>query len=198
MTNLNSRFNVSHPSVTTDGCPPEVSQTKLQWFVMRVTYCRELKIQDELKDAGVETYVPLRKERSEDGIKVVAAVHNFIFVHTTRDFMDSYKQKKEYSSLRYYMDSSTGLPMVVREKDMDNFMHAMQLSSLEDIQYLDNPDVVVQKGTPIVVTLGPYKGIEGSLLRIRGDRKVVIQLADIVAATLNGIPREWVKIKEKQ
>lgn len=170
---------------------------QLQWFVMRVTYSRELKAQAQLQEIGVETYIPLIKQRTEKGCQPIAVIHNLIFVHTTRNFLDFYKQHKKDCPLRYTMDKSTGLPMVVRDKEMKDFMRVMYKASSKDILYLDNPDIVATKGTPITIIDGPYKGIEGYLLRIRRDRKVVLQLEGIVACALNGIPITYCKIRNQ-
>lgn len=61
------------PSAAAGGCPPVMS-----WFVMRVTYSREMKAQALLQSAGIECFVPMRTDRSGAEEKQVPAVHNFI------------------------------------------------------------------------------------------------------------------------
>lgn len=177
------------------GCPPVVaSSDSMKWFVMRITYSRELKAEQLLREAGVECFVPMMWVRDENGEHSIPAIHNLIFVHTSREFMDDYKHKMENECpLRYTMDKSTGLPMVVREKEMEDFMRVTNDKS-SDILYLDNPDVAATKGTPVEVMFGQYKGIHGKLLRVRKDRKVVLQLAGMVAIALSGIPMEWCRL----
>ena len=82
------------------------------------------------------------------------------------------------------------------EKEMEDFMRVTNDKS-SDILYLDNPDVAATKGTPVEVMFGQYKGIQGKLLRVRKDRKVVLQLAGMVAIALSGIPMEWCRIIEE-
>ncbi len=51
------------------------------------------------------------------------------------------------------------------------------------------------QGTPIeLIMVGPFKGVQGKLLRIRRDRKVVLQLAAVVAVAVDGIPMQWCKV----
>ncbi len=185
---------VSSP-VRAGGCPPAVaSPNNTQWFAMRVTYSRELKAQRLLQDAGVETYIPMLCERGEDGKRYSPAVHNLIFVHSSRDFLDDYKRKVEGEcSLRYMMDRSTGFPMVVRDKEMNDFIRVTAERD-EGILYLDNPAAIVTKGTPVEIMCGPFKGVRGKLIRIRKDRKVVLQLAGMVAVAVDGIPMQWCKV----
>lgn len=161
---------------------------------MRVTYSREMKAQRVMQESGLETFVPMIWENGEEGKRFVPAVHNLIFVHTTRRFMDEYKRKVEaFCPLRYMMDRGTGLPMVVRDKEMEDFIRVTSDRN-NDIMYLDDPSAVATKGTPVEVACGPFMGIQGKLLRIRRDRKVVLQLAGVVAVAVEGIPMEWCRI----
>lgn len=199
MTSSDKESTFERPFATSAcGCPPLVaSPDSIKWFVMRITYSRELKARQLLREAGVECFVPMMWVRDENGEHSIPAIHNLIFVHTSRDFMDNYKHKMENECpLRYTMDKSTRLPMVVREKEMEDFMRVTNDKS-SDILYLDNPDVAATKGTPVEVMFGQYKGIQGKLLRVRKDRKVVLQLAGMVAIALSGIPMEWCRIIEE-
>lgn len=185
------------PSASAGGCPQDVSISDSRWYVMRVTYSRELKAMQLLQKANVECYVPMLYVRDEFGKHTVPAVHNLIFVHTTRDVLDTCKRRMEaVCPLRYMMDKSTKLPMVVRNKEMEDFMWVTEHHDA-DIFYLDNPSVVCVKGTPIEVIGGPFKGLHGRLLRIRRNRKVVLQLVGLVAVAIDGIPIECCKISTK-
>ena len=196
MVDLHTTKPLVRSSAQAGGCPPVVSLSDIMWFVMRVTYSRELKAQKLLQEAGVECYVPMRWERNEEEKHLVPAVHNLIFVHSSREFMDTFKHKVAVECLlRYMMDKSTGKPMVVRDKEMEDFIR-VTADMDEGVLYLDNPSVVVEKGTPIEIVSGPFMGVQGKLLRIRRDRKVVLQLAGVVAVAVDGIPMEWCKVVE--
>ena len=188
MPDLHKSENSVRPSASADGCPPVVSLSDVKWFVLRVTYSRELKAQKLLQDAGVECFIPMVRDRNAEKECYAPAVHNLIFVHSSRDFLDDYKRKVESDCpLRYMMDKSTDLPMVVRDKEMDDFIRVTKEND-EGILYLDDPSAVVTKGTPVEIMSGPFKGVQGKLLRIRRDRKVVLQLAGLIAVAVDGIP----------
>ena len=183
-------------SVSAGGCPPVVSLSDVKWFVLRVTYSRELKAQQLLQEAGVECFIPMVCDRNAEKRCYVPVVHNLIFVHSSRDFLDDYKRKVESDCpLRYMMDRSTGLPMVVRDKEMDDFIRVTKEND-EGILYLDDPSSAATKGTPVEIVSGPFKGVQGKLLRIRRDRKVVLQLVGLVAVAVDGIPMEWCRVLE--
>ena len=194
MADLHISDSLFQSSAQAGGCPPVVSSSDIKWFALRVTYSRELKAQKLLQEAGAECFIPMVCDRNNEKECYVPAVHNLIFVHSTRDFLDSFKHKVERGCpLRYMMDRSTGLPMVVRDKEMEDFIRVTAEKD-EGILYLDNPSVIVTKGTPVELVSGPFKGVRGKLLRIRRDRKVVLQLAGVVAVAVDGIPMQWCKV----
>lgn len=166
----------------------------VQWYVMRATYCRELKAKALLEDSGVECYVPMKRECSERGVAVVPAIHNLIFVRSDRKTMDEWKKKmEECCPLRYAMDKSLGKPMVVRDREMHDFMLVAKKPH-DGLLYLDDPTVVLKKGLDVEIVAGPYMGVHGKVLRIRRDRKVVVTISDVLAVAISGLPAEWLKI----
>lgn len=196
MDDLHNTESLAQSSASAGGCPPVVSLSDIQWFVLRVTYSRELKAQKLLHEAGVECFIPMVCDRNAEKKCYVPAVHNLIFVHSSRDFLDDYKRKVESDcSLRYMMDKSTGLPMAVRDKEMNDFIRVTKENN-EGILYLDDPSAAVTKGAPVEIVSGPFKGVQGKLLRIRRDRKVVLQLAGLIAVAVDGIPMEWCRVIE--
>ena len=83
--------------------------------------------------------------------------------------------------------------MVVRDKEMEDFIRVTAEKN-ERVLYLDNPSAALTKGTPVEIMSGPFKGVQGKLLRIRRDRKVVLQLAGVVAVAVEGIPMGWCRV----
>lgn len=183
------------------GCPPVVptsedTETK-HWFVMRSSYSREMKAKDLLDKDGFECYVPTRQERIERNGKIeqrtVAVVHNLLFVHSTREALDPWKRiHEEEAALRYTIDKSTGKPMIVDNKSMQDFMRVIAQAD-DSLLFLDNPDIILTKGQKVEIILGPLKGVQGYILRIRRDRRVVVSLHGIVSVALAAMPMSHFK-----
>lgn len=186
------------PSATVVGCPPNVSlleNTRVHkcWYVMRSTYSREVRAKEMLEADGMECFVPMKKIRTEYGDKLVPVVHNLVFVRTNRDVMDRWKRRHEEDCpLRYAMDRTTSSPMIVRDKEMEDFILVTRDSN-EKIIYLDNPNVAVEKGKQIEIVCGQYAGVRGSVLRILRDRKLVVSVNGLVSVAISGIPFSWMK-----
>ena len=86
-----------------------MSQSK-QWFAIRVTYNREMKVKRELDSLHIENFLPMTHRiviRGERKIKeLVPAIHNLIFVYITSTELKSYKATTSLP-IRYIMNKET-------------------------------------------------------------------------------------------
>ena len=74
----------------------DCQDTDTKWYVLRVTYQRELSTKEYLDKLHVENFVPVRVVRRRDSKGRFsrvreAAVHNYIFVRSTREVIDDLK-----------------------------------------------------------------------------------------------------------
>ena len=106
----------------------EISSNQTEWYVLRVTYQRELIAKRRLDELGVESFVPTKVVRAKlvNGRRVLqrrALVHNYIFVRSDRQKIDHIKQF-ELPYLRYVMHTKNGVrqAMVVPEVQMRSFI----------------------------------------------------------------------------
>lgn len=99
----------------------------MHWYAVRVTYSRELFFKEYLDAEGIENYIPMRYEyvvRKERRLrKLVPAVHNLVFVRSTRERMDEIKNKPGMNiPIRYIMDRETHQPIVIPDSQMRSFI----------------------------------------------------------------------------
>lgn len=184
------------PDSPDSGCPQDVSE----WYALRVTYGRELKLDAELDELGIKHFLPLKTvhyNRKSDGKlmkKQVSAIPNLIFVYSTRTYIQELKQQLSATiPIRYFMDRTTREPLIVPKRQMEDFIR-LAGDGDDNLIYLDNPDIIFEKGQPVEVVYGPFAGIQGYVLRIRRDRKVVLVLNGLIAAAIKAeIKMDWVK-----
>lgn len=180
-------------------CPQEVHDSEMiHWYVMRSAYGREMKAKQLLEDDAIECYVPVQKKKVKKNNEVVSqevpVVRNLVFVRTTRKIMDPWKQTHEIgASLRYTIDKSRRKPMIVSDKAMDDFIRVTRDAS-DSILYLDNPDVAIAKGQRVEVVVGEFKGVQGHILRIRRDRRIVVSLDGVIAVAMASMPRDHFRL----
>ena len=174
--------------------------TDIHWFPMRVTYGRELIIKDYLDKENIENFLPLQYAivDTKDGPqrKAVPAVSNLIFIRSTRERLTRLKMyDKRFEPLRYMIrksdiDNEQGI-ITVSDKSMDNFLKVAKLPD-DKVFYLDLHDHVCSNvGKRVVITGGPFVGVEGVVKRIMRNKHVVIQLDDILAAAITYVPSEY-------
>lgn len=165
------------------------------WYALRVSYSRELKIQSQLQAAGVRTFVPMIWRRcpvrpgmtqqngrvARPSKKLVPAVSNLCFVHWTRHEIEYYiRSFGEKSPVHFYWDRTTSSPLVVPDKAMEDFIK-VSASMDEDLIYLTEITEKLREGQAVRVKEGPFKGVEGKIVRIRKSRRILVELPGMLA-----------------
>ena len=165
------------------------------WFAIRVTYGRELKFCQALDEAGFETFVPMKRKKVEKNGKVyyvtVPAVSNLCFVNTEKPRLDEYMARLGESCPAHYIwDKAASKPIVVPDKAMNDFIQISRIMS-DDVLYLQDVTAKLQAGQKVRVIDGPFKGVEGTVLRVKRSRRVVVDFPGLLAVATNYIdPRQ--------
>lgn len=165
----------------------------VEWYVMRVTYQRELVARRLLEEMGIECFVPTEKvKRRKTGggtyLREVARLHNYIFVHTSLEVLAEVKKTK-IPYLRYMMapgGEGSSKPQFVRAKDMEDFMAVCRS---EGAQMLDAA-LDLQAGDRVRIVNGPLKGVEGIYIRTarRHEKRVVVRIEAVAAIATAAFP----------
>lgn len=177
---------------------------KQTWYVLRVTYNRELKLKDKFKERGIECFVPMRYvEKTSEGRterKLTSAIACLIFVHATRNTLDALKGEFEYTlPFRYLINKATHKPMVVREKEMLNFIAVAGNEELTQyVQYLGVEAQHLKRGEEVIIRAGNFKGIEGRIVRVKRQRRVLVELQGIATVVTAYIPNELLERKKER
>ena len=187
-----------------NGCPEHSSQGVLslcqepQWYVLRVTYSRELKIKALLDERGVTTFVPMVWRKKTEGgkteRKLVPAVSNLCFVRWTRHEIDEFiRGYGDNSPVHYYWDRTTSRPMTVPDKAMSDFIKVA--SSLdEDLIYITEISDKLREGQTVKVKSGSFAGVTGKIVRIRKSRRIMVEIPGMLAVASTYVRPENVEI----
>lgn len=168
-----------------------------QWHAMRVTYGREVRLQKYLDGLEVKSFIPMQYKsvikNEKRTRKLVPAVHNLIFIYSSRAYIDTLKQDVDsVTPMRYMMDKATKSVIVIPEREMNNFI-AVAGTLDEQLIYLKDVDAGIQKGDRVQVIGGPFVGIEGEVLRIRRNRRVIVTIKGVVAVATTLIDGAFLK-----
>lgn len=171
-----------------------MNHTQKQWYALRVTYSRELKIKDYLDARHIENYIPMRYTiRTGGGQRrrtLVPAVHNLIFVHMDADSLKELKTTD--LPIRYMMDCETRRPITVPDKQMEDFMRIVA-SDIEHVEVVEAQTVRFTEGDRVRVMAGPFCGIEGFYVRYKGHSKVAISIGGLLTALTAYVPVDCVE-----
>jgi len=159
---------------------------KKVWYAIRVTYNRELRVKEDLDGRGIENFVPMqyrREERNGQMVKrLVPSVHNLIFIHIEPSRMKEYKMTTDLP-IRYIMSRTSdgsSRPITVPDNEMENFIKVAGTYD-EKLIYLNPDPGDFSKGERVRIIGGVFAGVEGTFVRVKGDRRVLINVPGVVA-----------------
>lgn len=167
-----------------------------EWYVLRVTYQRELLAKEQLDALGIHCFVPMKTIRKLDKSgkyikKRVSALHNYIFINSSRSEIDEIKLTK-IPWLRYVMSNNgerSKQILTVPNKQMLDFI-AVAGSDDERIEYISEDQMHLTQGDRVRILSGPFEGVEGIFMKINNKkgRCVVVKIEGITAVATASIP----------
>lgn len=187
-----------NPEATTS--KPTDKDSQIVWFAMSAPYRRELKAKEYLQAKGIECFVPmvnaLVEKRSGAKIrKQVPAIHNLIFVHTSKNVIQEIKRGVDYLQYRTMPREGKNIPIIIPDRQMQQFIAVTQTTN-EELIYMRPEEVNIAKGTRVRVHGGAFDGTEGVFVKIQGKRKprVVLLIQGVAAVALAEINTEFIEI----
>ena len=183
------------------GCPEHSSEgVPSSWYALRVSYSRELKIQEALNGLGVRTFVPmmwkkcLDKQGAMERKKLVPAVGNLCFAYWTKPAIEDFiRGFGESSPVHFYWDRVAGRPVRVSDKAMNDFMRVSSTLD-EDLIYITEITGKLREGQTVKVKEGPFEGVEGKVVRIRKSRRILVELPGMLAVATTYIAPEKLEL----
>ena len=170
------------------------------WFAMSAPYRRELIAKEFLEKKGIECFVPMKEALVErrNGTKsrqMIPAIHNLIFVHTTKEIIKALKQGVNFLQYRTRPEGGKNTPIIVPDYQMQQFI-AVTNAQNESITYLRPEEVDIKKGTKVRVHGGVFNGTEGYFMKLQGkrSRRVVMLIEGITAVALTEISTDFIEI----
>ena len=174
------------------------SETK-QWYVLRVSYGRAEKANELLKAKGIETHLPLhtiyKEVNGKRNKQRVPMLPNFLFAKTTLSVLQSFLMSSpDLNFITFYYDhfnkkpDGKNPPLIVPKESMDNFI---KLTSIDDehILLIDEVNGTYKQGDYVRIIDGQFKGIEGRVTKITGQKRVIVELPGLCSVATAYIPK---------
>ena len=176
--------------------------TDLLWFAMSATFGRELKARDYLEKNGVESFVPMKYQMVNDRKrgkvrKLVPAISNLIFVHTTKDRIQALKTSVDYLQYLTMPIDGRNIPILVPENQMRPFIAVCETLN-ENLVYLSPDEINLERGTPVRIVGSAFDGIEGTFVKVNKRRKkqVVVQVQGVVVVMIAEFTDGYLQVLE--
>ncbi len=151
-------------------------------------------IADELTAAGIESYIPMQTVVTErSGIRRKEqrpAIASLMFFHATRRQAEDTARLLTDRAMLYTRLQTDGskIPAAIPQREMEIFRLVVS-SGAEGLEYMPDAPDRFHSGDRVRVTAGPLAGAEGHIVRIRGDRRLVVTIHGVCAVATTYIPQ---------
>jgi transcription antitermination factor NusG len=180
----------------------DYSNSDILWYVLFAANGKAEKIKPYLEEVAIEYFFPLyyRETRIRDSERyrrvLYPLMRNLIFVKSSKNILNpvlkDVKLQLNISSDLYYRDLAEKKIIVVPENQMLNFI-AVAGNEKEQVIYLSNDEVKLKKGAKVRITGGAFEGVEGVLLKIKGDKRLVVSIPNLFSVATAFIPSNFVQ-----
>ena len=172
------------------GYPPDLIE-RPHWYACHTRSRAEKKVDQLMARSGVESYLPLIIETRHwaDREKRVAfpMFPGYVFARFTLLDTNRVLATPGVSSIA----QPNGYPTPVREDEMESVRRLVEGANETGVVPL--PVDFLQPGEPVEVTDGPFRGMKGRLLEVRGRCRVALTIASIRQALAVDITRSLVR-----
>jgi transcription antitermination factor NusG len=158
------------------------------WLVIYTTPRAEKKVNERLRERGIETYLPLYKtirQWSDRKKKVELPLFNsYVFVHVCEQERRTVLETDGVVRFLFFL----GKPAVVRPEEIE----AIKLFLHET----EGMKIKVEVGQKVEIASGPMEGIYGEVIRI-GKEKLLLRVEQLSMSLVAEVDRSMVKQARK-
>lgn len=186
-----------YPYPNDEGCFHPMDNDCINWFAVRTMYRNDMNVARYLETQGAEVFIPMHYVDVVRGGVVrrmlEPVIRNLVFVRTSRSLLDRVKLELESKwAIRLFMNHESREPIVIPEEQMRSFI-AVAGTYDEQLLFLGIEEVGYKVGDRIRIIAGPFRGAQGRLLRIKGHKRLVVEVESIMAVATAYIPPQMVE-----
>lgn len=185
--------------------PNESKSADRQWFFMRVSYGREVIVNDYLHTQNIQTFYPQQQQIVETNgkrqMRTVSLIPNSLFVLSTEQELKQYIGKAPIPFFHHFYvpdkDSNgqpigTGRkPLVIPDNQMENFITWCTADGKDKL--LVNTVFQFKNQDLVRVIHGPFTGFTGHVVRYKGQQRVGVNIDGVGFITTTYIPKGFLE-----
>ena len=161
-----------------------------RWFALYTRSRHEARVEWQLKDKGIESYLPRRRVlRSwSDRKKWVEEplFRCYVFIHA--DGRERYRALQTYGSVRIV--GFNGAPAVVQDAEIENIRRILSEVPAADA----GPQVEI--GEIVEIVRGPLTGLRGRVEEVKGVRRLMVAIPSIYQSLRFDIAKTDIRVVE--
>lgn len=181
------------------------------WFPIRATYHRAERIYDTIRHLHFDgrlfqPYLPLLRKviyTNEDFdnptqyIKDIPLDPSLLFVHTTVEDFRQLLRMSVKGLTPFYNHFDTNIFgkndfLIVPDRQMDSFRIIVE-SGNENIIVDQQIAPTYIEGDTVVVVGGPFAGVEGKVLKFKGQKRVFVEIPGLGCFGTAYVPKDWIR-----
>lgn len=157
----------------------------VRWYVMRA-YKNEKKAEEALgAPGGLEFFIAKQYAvREYHGVKskyLVPAIPGLVFVHASHDQIVDFKQRgNNFIQFVTWKTEAGPQYLTVPDAQMDNFIKVASRYDIDTV-YFRPDEIDLKQGTLVRILGGPFNGVTGVFMRVKGkrNRRLVVQIEGV-------------------
>lgn len=167
----------------------EVHQAR--WYALKVFHNKSMRLETDLtENLSMECYLPKKEviklnAEGKQTSRTVPAVTGLLFVHIADNSLAELRRRIDGQALLY--SDTHGRPAVIPQREMTMF-RLVTSSGDQGLEYLPEASEKFAVGQLVRVTGGPFKGAEGHICRIRGNRRLIVMIHGVCAVATSYVP----------
>ena len=163
------------------------------WYAFRIFRNGKKFFMDTICNDGKRYFIPTRITRTIDlnykvEIKKEALFQNLVFVRAEQAYIEKLVTNLR-SLVGIYRDTSTKEMAQIPDTEMDTFIYVLT----RGYERLDVYEGELKRNDRVRVTEGIFKGAEGYIVRIKGNRRFVVSVNGVAAVATAYIPQSMLE-----
>lgn len=172
----------------------------IHWYALSVYGNKVLAAETILNEMGLETYVPVtisfrpRKGSTPEEVRT-PAVSRLMFVRATAAQLLEIERSETLPIHIYRTLDSNPFDrrlIVIPDSEMQTFILVSSCGE-QGLEYFAGGDMTFRPGSKVRVIQGPFKGSVVHIKRIKGNRRLVVEIQGICAVATSYIPAPFLE-----
>lgn len=155
---------------------PNLEMNSPQWYALYTRVHQERRVEEKLRNQDLETFVPVYCKPQRAGNKRTVIERPLFSGYVFARFAVQERLRVLTTAGVCRIVGTKGRPEPLPEAEIDGLMHAT-FSKIKT-----HPQLQIPVGKRVRITEGPFEGVEGTLIRHKGQFRAVISLDAISSA----------------